>query len=1085
MTVSNPLPHGWPRWALLATMVALATGCPGPTEPPPDGGQVDAGTPDAGTGDAGTPDAGAVDGGLPSEAPPLPENTARIHFFRQDADYAGWGLHLWGDQLNLPREVTWATPWPPTGLYAHGCGPWAYFDIPIKPGATDINFILHKGDTKSVPEDMAWNFAASGKEIFQVLGESTMHTSRPAVSCKDFGSLATARAHWVDPGTIVWPMTGTSTLLAGQKFRLYHSPTAGLSVDSEAGTVSGGTAVDLTFTGTKWTPADNGGRFPHLKGDWVLTVPEAVRSSAADILRGQVAVARFDAQDNLVTHTSLQIPGVLDTLYASAAKDAKLGLSWADGRPVFRLWAPTAKSVALLVYEDATVTESTRHTMMRDDASGIWSYTGEASDDRKYYQYEVVVYTRSTRNMETNTVTDPYSLSLSKDSARSFIVNLDDANLEPAGWGSLVKPQLVAPEDISIYELHVRDFSIRDSTVPAEHRGKFMAFTHPSSAGMTHLKGLAQAGLSHLHLLPPFDIATVPEDAADRTEPDWDAMVAAAAEDPASEVPQQLVAAHKDTDGFNWGYDPYHFNAPEGSYSTNPADGAVRVLEFRQMVQGLNGIGLRVVMDVVYNHTAASGQSSKSVLDRVVPGYYHRLTETGQVANSTCCENTATEHAMMRKLMGDTLVNWATQYKVEAFRFDLMGHHMKADMEEVKQRLGALTQASDGVDGSKIYLYGEGWNFGEVENNRRGFNATQLNMKGTGIGTFNDRIRDAVRGGGPFDSGGALRSNQGFINGLFYDPNDVGLTGATARSELLKLADIIRVGMAGNLAEYSLVNYNGLKVYGFDVKYNGQPAGYTDDPQEVINYVSKHDNQTLFDINAYKLPLATSMSDRVRAQNLGVSITVLGQGIPFLHAGVDTLRSKSLDRDSYNSGDWFNRLDWTYSDNNWAVGLPVAEKNQDNWEVMRPLLTGISRPAQADILRARDHLREVLAVRMSSRLFRLTTKQQVMERVRFHNTGSAQTPGLIVMSIVDGAGADDLDPNAQTVVVLINATREAVTFTDAAFTTAVLTLHPALTAGTDTVVKQSTFDPTAGSFTIPARTTAVFWGHSGLTLNRQ
>ena len=191
---------------------------------------------------------------------------------------------------------------------------------------------------------------------------------------------------------------------------------------------------------------------------------------------------------------------------------------------------------------------------------------------------------------------------------------------------------------------------------------------------------------------------------------------------------------------------------PEGSYSTNP-DGPARIVEFREMVQALNKMGLRVVMDVVYNHTNASGQNPKSVLDRIVPGYYHRLNDSGAVETSTCCSNTASEHNMMEKLMVDSVVTWAKDYKVDGFRFDLMGHHMMSNMLKVRAALDALTLAQDGVDGKSIYMYGEGWNFGEVADNARGVNATQLNLAGTGIGTFNDRSRDAVRGIGPFDSG--------------------------------------------------------------------------------------------------------------------------------------------------------------------------------------------------------------------------------------------------------------------------------------------------------------------------------------------
>lgn len=174
-----------------------------------------------------------------------------------------------------------------------------------------------------------------------------------------------------------------------------------------------------------------------------------------------------------------------------------------------------------------------------------------------------------------------------------------------------------------------------------------------------------------------------------------------------------------------------------------------RTLEYRRMVAALNGMGLRVVQDVVFNHTAASGQADRSVLDRIVPGYYHRLNANGGVENSTCCSNTATEHVMMRKLMVDTLVLMAKAYKVDGFRFDLMGHHMVADMQAARKALDALTVQGDGVDGRSIYLYGEGWDFGEVQGGGRGMNATQLNLFGQGIGTFNDRLRDAVRGGTP------------------------------------------------------------------------------------------------------------------------------------------------------------------------------------------------------------------------------------------------------------------------------------------------------------------------------------------------
>ncbi|UUZ57898.1 hypothetical protein [Nocardioides sp. B-3] len=211
-------------------------------------------------------------------------------------------------------------------------------------------------------------------------------------------------------------------------------------------------------------------------------------------------------------------------------------------------------------------------------------------------------------------------------------------------------------------------------------------------------------------------------------------------------------------------------------------------MEFRRMVQGLNATGLQVVMDVVYNHTAAHGQAATSVLDKVVPGYYQRLSATGAVESSTCCSNTATEHAMMEKLMIDSVLTRARDYKVNGFRFDLMGHHSLENMQRLRSALDALTVSRDGVDGRSIYLYGEGWNFGEVANDARFVQATQLNLAGTGIGSFSDRLRDAVRGGGPFDDNPRV---QGFGSGLFTDANGDAVNGTVEeqRTRLLHLQD--------------------------------------------------------------------------------------------------------------------------------------------------------------------------------------------------------------------------------------------------------------------------------------------------------
>ena len=409
--------------------------------------------------------------------------------------------------------------------------------------------------------------------------------------------------------------------------------------------------------------------------------------------------------------------------------------------------------------------------MELDEASGVWSVTGEAGWDRQYYLFEVEVFVPSTGAVERNVVTDPYSLSLSANSTKSQIVSLDDADLQPEGWSTVGTQAPATPEEINLYELHVRDFSISDETVPEDLRGTYKAFTQSGSDGMTHLRELAEAGLTTVHLLPTFDIATIEEVRAEQAVPE----VPDAGPDSTAAAGGGAEAAGED--GFNWGYDPFHYTTPEGSYATDP-EGTTRILEYRQMVQALNQTELGVVVDVVYNHTASAGQAPTSVLDKVVPGYYQRLLEDGTVANSTCCSNTATEHAMMEKLMVDSVVTWARDYKVDGFRFDLMGHHSKANMLAVRAALDALTLEADGVDGKKIYVYGEGWNFGEVADDARFEQATQPNMAGTGIGTFNDRLRDAVRGGGPFDENPRV---QGFGSGLLTDPNGDPVSGARPR----------------------------------------------------------------------------------------------------------------------------------------------------------------------------------------------------------------------------------------------------------------------------------------------------------------
>ena len=417
------------------------------------------------------------------------------------------------------------------------------------------------------------------------------------------------------------------------------------------------------------------------------------------------------------------------------------------------------------------------------------------------------------------------------------------------------------------------------------------------------------------------------------------------------------------------------------------------------MVQSLNQSGLRVVLDVVYNHTNSAGQNPNSILDKLVPGYYHRLNGDGVVLGESCCADTATEHAMMEKLMVDSIVLWARQYKVDGFRFDIMGFHLKSNMLKVRAALDALTLARDGVDGKSIYLYGEAWNFGVMANNGRGENAIQVNMAGTGIGSFNDRIRDAVRGGGPFSP----RRDQGFATGLYVEPNGTfGGSAADAKAELLRLTDRVRLGLAGNIASYPIVDASGETKPGSEVDYFGMPGAFGAQPEDTIQYIGVHDDPDWFDAMNLKLATLVPRADRVRMHRLGLSIVALSQGVPFFMAGDEILRSKSADRNSYNSGDWFNRIDWTLKSNNWGVGLPPAQGNQDDWSIIGPALADPNlKPGAKDIEGTFRHMLEMLVIRKTSGLFRLRTADEIHKAVSFFNVGPDQVPGLIVERIVN------------------------------------------------------------------------------------
>ena len=858
-----------------------------------------------------------------------------------------------------------------------------------------------------------------------------------------------ARAVWLGRKLVQWPGTSAGT------FKLYHSPTG--SIVATAGSRVNGAAGSLVLTAFqgKLAPA-LATRFKYVAPGAVLTLGAINRARLVSLHREQLVLVRENADGTVAAATRIQAAGALDDLYAAAGKVQGMGAVPGKGRTSFRLFAPTARVVTLCTYERGDTPALAAETMKFDQATGIYSLAKPANLAGKYYRYAVDVIADGT-GLVRNLVTDPYSVSLTTDSRRTYIADLAAPNLKPEGWDAHKAPAKVrAQTDMTVYELHVRDFSINDATVPQPQRGKYTAFGQTASNGMKHLAALSQAGMTDVHLLPVYDIGSVPEK---------DCAVPAPTGAPDSDAQQALVRKTAHTDCFNWGYDPMHYSAPEGSYASDPADGARRIVEFREMVMNLHALGLRVGMDVVYNHTFASGQKEKSVLDRIVPGYYHRLSAAGKVEQSTCCDNTATENMMMGRLMIDSAELWTRHYKIDSFRFDLMGHQPRAVMEQLQARV-------DRAAGRRVQLIGEGWNFGEVENGARFVQASQLSLNGSGIGTFSDRARDHIRGGSASDAGADMVKRQGYINGLVFDPN--AMAGDRPPADLLASADMVRVGLAGSVRSYAMTTRdNSVKTLAA-IDYNGQPAGYASEPGEAVNYVENHDNQTLYDMNVFKLPLTTSTAERARVQMLAAAINAFSQGVAYFHAGIETLRSKSLDRNSFNSGDWFNRVDWTFQDNYFGTGLPPADDNAKDYAIIKPLLANAAlKPSPADIAFARDAFKDLLKIRSSSTLFRLRSAADISQRLKFFNTGAAQVP-IVLAARIDGKGYAGAGFGAVSYFINVDKVERSITVDEAKGRK--LRLHP-VHAGANAADKRALaakFDSVTGTVTIPARTAVVF-----------
>ena len=1061
----------------------------------------------------------------PGELPAPPANHFAVHLYdplgdkkEEGADKDGYGnlnLHIWNDSKCAAGDPSYFNDdWEDTSVTPDDSdefGPVWY--VPVTDDASQcFNLIFRNANKdKLIGADLVIDISgqADNPAVTYMAGSSTSYATRSeafevAGPSSEF-TIDSVGAILIDDQTLVW-----SAGNGADQVQIMFSSNGEYQV-SEDGVVSGASIVLSKATLTDAQKA----KFPHLADYPAFELPDLpAELSLSSLMKGSlIALASSDGAEGepaaLRSSTAVQYAGALDAIFAEAATDLEYGPIYGDDGVTFRLWAPTASEVELVVY-NSDKSEASRHTMQEDSATGSWSVEVETdSVDNKFYRYAMKVFQPREQKGYSYEVTDPYSVSLSMNSFYSQAVDLDSDELKPAGWDGLDAPHSQDPDNgdlanMVIYESHVRDFSARDQST--DNKGKYLAFTEQNSVPVNHLKELSDAGMTHLHLMPVFDIATINEDpsqVADIDEPfsklcslnesikndkrysdyctsggtiaeAFEELKATDSKDNA--VVEGLNEYVRSVDSYNWGYDPFHYTVPEGSYATD-AEGTARILEFREMVKSVKqDVGMNVVVDVVYNHTNASGMNDKSVLDKVVPLYYQRLVpDSGLVETSTCCENTAPEHAMFAKLIDDSIQTWVEAYKIDAFRWDLMGHH---PLSQMQQTLAAAREVNP-----EVYFYGEGWNFGEVENNRRFTQATQPNLGGTGIGSFSDRLRDAVRGGSPFDGGDTIRKTQGFATGAATLPNeltadDEGNVSDVELKRALHQIDLTRLGMAGNLKGFKMVDFAGNTQVGSSIDYNGQEAGYAEQPWEVQNYVSKHDNQTFWDINMYKVSEDASVDVRVQMQTIGMSTVLLGQAMPFNHMGGELLRSKSMQRDSYDYGDWYNLVDFTLTDSNWNKGLPAKDKDADNYaQIARATADLNSQPQPEHMERMYNNYKELLMLRSASDLMTLPSAQEIINRVDFRNTGKGQTTGVIAMTIDNGSTQTaDIDSSVDAVVVIINATPETQTvgdFVDHESKPIVLSGFELSAAHEDNgIAGNASF--TEGKFSVPAWSTAVF-----------
>lgn len=856
--------------------------------------------------------------------------TITIHYHRTDANYTGWNLWVWPDGAD-GKAYDFGTGTDDFGKTAV---------ITIDSTATTYGFIvrLNEWEQKDIASDRFFDVTAGKAEVWLKQGDKTVYTSKPSLDTTplpQMGEIALKiHYHRYDNAYTGWNLWLWQTGFEGSANEFNGSDEFGQILNVNIKPEEGITDLGFIVRQGEWLAKDiDSDRFINLTREknsklevWLVQGDSRVYYKLSDIdMSPKFLSAALDGPDFISVRTTVPIDLVNGKLEGLTLKNSKgesiairyvlvsegaaatqsskftlftvdpldlmetytlshkgykdiavsfngifksdgfeeaftytgeLGALYTKDATTFRLWAPTASAVKINFFMSGDGTETFTPTdkdvfdpNLTRIENGVWEMEVGGDLSKIYYTYSVTV------NGVTNEAVDPYARAVGVNGKRAMVVDLDAT--DPEGWATDTYIGLSSNVDAILYELHIRDFS-SDPDANFANPGKYLAFTEEgltlngTKIGIDHLKEL---GVTHVHLLPTFDYRSIDE-------------------------------TKLENGSFNWGYDPQNYNVPEGSYSTDPYHGEVRINEFKKMVKALHDAGIAVVMDVVYNHTGASSDSDFS---KIVPGYYYRYTADGRFSNGSGVGNeTASERSMVRKFIVDSVAYWVKEYHIDGFRFDLMALEDIDTMNAVKAAAKAINP--------NVLIYGEGWTGGTStlpkDQQSLKINVSMLDD----IAVFSDDIRDAIKGHV------FTKTDKGFVNG-----------GAN-------LEDSIKFGIVAS-TQHGGINYSNVKYSKF---------AYADSPTQIISYVEAHDNLTLWDKLLITNPEATD-EVRMAMHRMANAIVLTSQGVPFIHAGAEFYRTKGGNDNSYNAPDTVNQLDWqraaTYQDNiDYIAGLIELRK---------------------------------------------------------------------------------------------------------------------------------------------------------------